>query len=84
MIYENMFEISECKTKAGISVKPKSNLKVDFKKIKEKFEVIFDSPVAMVIKVDGCEIIVHKYGELLFKDCKDKIKIEVIAKKVYS
>lgn len=79
-----MFEISECKTKAGISVKPKKNLKLDFKEIKKKFEVIFDSPVALVIRIDGCDIIVHKYGELLFKNCKDKVKIEVIAKKVYS
>ena len=78
-----MFEISECKTKVGISVKPNKNLKLDFKKIKEKFEVIFDSPVALVVRIDGCEIIVHKYGELLFKNCKDKAKIEDIAKKVY-
>ncbi len=78
-----MFEISECKTKAGISVKPKKNFKLDFKEIKKKFEVIFDSPVALVIRVDGCDIIVHKYGEMLFKNCKDKVKIEAIARKVY-
>jgi len=79
-----MFEIKECKTKGGYEVKPKKNITLDFNKLKTKFKVIFDSPVALVIKEQDCEIVIHKYGELLFKDCKDKIKIEKIAKKVYA
>jgi hypothetical protein len=37
-----------------------------------------------VINEDGYEIVIHKYGELLFKDCKDKIRIEKIAKRIYT
>lgn len=79
-----MFEIKECKTKGGYEVKPLKNIKLDFNKIKSQFKVIFDSPVALVIKENEYEIVIHKYGELLFKNCTDKIIIEKIAKKVYA
>jgi hypothetical protein len=79
-----MFEIKECKTKGGYEVKPKKNITLDFGRLKSKFKVIFDSPIALVINEDGYEIVIHKYGELLFKDCKDKIRIEKIAKRIYT
>jgi hypothetical protein len=79
-----MFDVNKCKTKAAYSAKLSKNGKLDLSKIKKKFEVVFYSPIVVVIKIQGCEIIVHKHGELLFKDCTNKKKIEQIAKKIYN
>lgn len=83
--YKNlMFEIKECKSKGGYTVKPLKNLKLDFAKIKKNFKIIFDSPIALVIQEDGIEIVIHKYGELLVKKCRDIKKIETLAKRIYT
>lgn len=79
-----MFEIKECKTKAGYTVKPKKNLKLDFAKIKKNFKVTFDSPIALVIQEGDLEIVIHKYGELLVKKSKDLKAIENIARRIYT
>ena len=52
-------------------------------KIKEKFSVVLETPILLVIKVDDIEIIVHSYGELLFKNCEDVELMKKIADKVY-
>ncbi len=79
-----MFEIKECKTKGGYTVKPTKNLKLDFAKIKKHFKVIFDSPIALVIQEGDVEIVIHKYGELLVKRCKDTKLIETLARRIYN
>jgi len=79
-----MFEIKECKTKGGYTVKPLGKTKIDFAKIKKVFSVIFDSPIALVIKEGDIEIVIHKYGELLVKNCRDTNKIEAIARRIYA
>tara|TARA_Y100000034_G_scaffold43491_2_gene53049 strand:- start:233 stop:493 length:261 start_codon:yes stop_codon:yes gene_type:complete len=78
------FTIEKCKTKAAYSAKPVQNIKLNLKKIKEKFETVLETPILLVIKVKGIEVIVHNYGELLFKNCEDKEKMEKIAERVYS
>ena len=75
--------IKPCKTKAAFSVKPSGKCKLNFEKLKEEFEVILDNPIALVLKVDGEEIVVHNYGELLFKTLKEVEKIKQIADKIY-
>jgi esterase/lipase len=77
-----MFEIKPCKDKGGISVKPKKSIKLDLSKIKNNFEVVVDTPILIVIKKED-EIIVHNYGELIFKHLKDKEKIKKIAEEIY-
>ena len=79
-----MFEIKECKTKGGYTVKPIKNIKLDFAKIKKNFEIIFESPIALVMKEGDIEIVIHKYGELLVKKCKDEKKIEILARRIYA
>ncbi|MBU0461360.1 MAG: hypothetical protein KJ574_02110 [Nanoarchaeota archaeon] len=76
------FTISKCKTKAVMSVKPKKNMQLNLDKIRKNFKVILDTPILLVIKEED-EIIVHGYGELLFKTFTDEKKIERIAKKIY-
>ncbi len=78
------FTIEKCKTKAAYSAKLKRQQKLDLGKIKDKFPVILETPVLLVITVEGIEIIVHGYGELLFKNCADVDLMESIAKKIYS
>jgi len=78
-----MFEIKKCKKKAAYTAKPKNNLKLDLDGLKNKFEVVFDSPLVLVLKIDEEEVVVHKYGELIFKKCEDMDKMEKIAKKIF-
>ncbi|MBT7902360.1 HesA/MoeB/ThiF family protein [Candidatus Woesearchaeota archaeon] len=76
------FTIQKCKTKAGWSAKPTKQLKLNLNNIKKKFKLIMDTPILIVIEKKG-EIIVHNYGELLFKDLKDEQEIKKIAKEIY-
>ncbi len=77
------FEIKPCKTRATYSVKPKKNIKLDLSKLKENFKIKAETPIATVIESEGEEIIVHRYGEIKFKTCKDEGKIKKIAEKIY-
>ena len=74
-----MIKVVKCKTKAAYSAKLG---KVDLKKVRSKFDVILDTPILVVIKVDDVEVIVHGYGELLFKKCEDVPKMQKIAEKI--
>ena len=77
------FSIAKCKTKAAFSAKLQNPAQLNLHKIKQKFETLIDTPILLVIKEQGVEIIVHGYGELLFKNCSDTALMEKIAKKVY-
>ena len=77
------FILAKCKTKAAFSAKLKKHAKLDLIKIKKSFETILETPILLVIKEQGIEIIVHGYGELMFKNCSDTELMEKIAKKVY-
>lgn len=77
------FTIAKCKTKATFSAKLEKPQKLDLGKIKRKFEVILETPVLLVVKVEGVEVIVQEIGELLFKKCEDHMLMERIAKKIY-
>ena len=79
------FTFGKCKTRAGYSAKLIKQGKLDLKKIKEEFETILETPILLVIKTEGLEIIVHVYGELLFKNGRvEQMELmEKIVKKVY-
>ncbi len=77
------FKVEKCRTKATYSAKPKQQLKMDLNKIKSKFEVVLETPVLLVIKAQGVEAIVHGYGEILFKNCKDIELMTKIAEEIY-
>ena len=78
------FTIEKCRTKAAYSAKLKKSQSLDLQKIKQKFELILETPLLLVIKVEGVEIIVHGYGELFFKNCEDKNLMKKIAEMIYS
>lgn len=77
------FSLARCKTKATYSAKLRQKGKLDLKKVKEKFEIIMETPILLVIKVEGVDVIVHEHGELLFKNCEDIELMERIAKEIY-
>ncbi len=79
-----MFHIRKCKKKGAWAVNPLEERVLDLETIKGKFETIFTSPKVVLVKVEGYEVIVHKEGELLFKDCDEAKKIKKIAKEIYA
>lgn len=77
------FLIKECTTKSSYSTKPIKKIKLDFKMIKKEFKVVEDAGIIIILSVDGEELIVHDYGEIVFKKLKDTEKIRKIAEKIY-
>ncbi|HIJ10875.1 TPA: hypothetical protein HA278_02340 [Candidatus Woesearchaeota archaeon] len=77
------FTLTKCKTKAAYSAKLVKQGKLDLKKITKEFSVMLETPILLVIKEQDVEIIVHGYGELLFKRCTNVAKMRKIAEKVY-
>lgn len=77
------FSLAKCKTKAAYSAKLKQKGKLDLKKIKERYEILMETPILLVIKTEAGEVIVHSHGELLFKNCTDTDVIEKMAKEIY-
>ena len=80
----SLFTINECKTKSSFVCKPKSRVKLDILKISKEFDTIENAGIICVLKIEGEEVIVHDYGEILFKTLKDSDKIDKIAKRIYS
>ena len=78
------FIVEKCKTKAAHSAKLKKQQHLDLQKIKKKFAVILETPILLVVNVDGIEVIVHGYGELLFKNCQDVDLMRKIAERIYA
>ncbi|MBU2561642.1 MAG: hypothetical protein KKD17_05045 [Nanoarchaeota archaeon] len=76
------FDVTRCKTKKGWSVKPRQKMKLDLNGIKRRFKVVLDADILLVIDYEG-EIVVHGYGELLFKDLKDQKMIKKISEEIY-
>lgn len=77
------FSLGKCKTKAAFSAKLRQKGKIDLAKVKSKYEVILETPILLVIKVQGIEIIVHSHGELMFKNCSDTELMEKLAEEIY-
>jgi len=77
-----MLDIRLCKTKGGIAVRPATAIKMDFIKLKSKYKIVASTPQVIILR-DEDEIIVHKYGELIFKNMKNKPIIKKIAEKIY-
>ena len=76
------FTVQKCKTRKGWSAKPKRNIKLNLNDIKKKFKVVLDTPILLVINYEG-EIVIHDYGELLFKDLKDEKRIKELSDEIY-
>ncbi len=81
-----IFTFGKCKTRAGFSARLQQKGKLDLKKIKQKFAVILETPILLVIKEKEFEIIVHSYGEILFKNGVEEQfnQMEEVVKKIYA
>ena len=85
-----MFTIEFCKTKKGYEAKPQKQVRFRLKELEncEDFEVITDAKIAIVGRIDGQEILIQSYGNILFKTLDVESsgalqKAEKIAKKIY-
>ncbi len=76
-----MIEIKKCQTKAGWSAK--KNVKLDLTELAKKYEVVLDSKILLVVKTECGEVVIHNYGELMFKECNDTEKIKKIAEDIF-
>jgi len=74
--------VRPCKTKASYIANHKS-LKPNLQVLKEKYEVVMDAGILIVLKTKGGEVIVQKYGELLFKTCTDEKLIKEVATDIF-
>lgn len=81
---KTLFTLGKCKTKTTYSAKLKKPGKLDLKRIAASFDVVLETPVVLVVKVDGLEIVVQGYGELLFKTGEDVEQMEKIACRIYA
>ena len=77
------FEIKLCKTRAAISVKPKNKINLNLNVIRKKFKTCVETPILLVLDLEG-GIIIHKYGEIIFKKLKHEKKIRKIAERIYN
>ena len=79
---EKEYEIRMCDTRSIYSIKFKNEINYD--KIKKKFDVKIESPVALAINVLGHEVLVYKYGEVFVRNCNDASVVRKIAAKIGS
>lgn len=77
------FTFGKCKTRAAYSAKLNQKGKIDLEKIKAKYQVILETPILVVIKINNIEIIVHGHGELIFKSCEKVDWMEKMAEEIY-
>ncbi|MFH1211977.1 MAG: hypothetical protein V1659_03550 [Candidatus Woesearchaeota archaeon] len=78
------FDIRPCITGVALSAVPKKSIYLDFKLIKQSFEVVIDAKLLLIIKINDEEIIAHSNGELKFKTLKDEQKIKKTASLIYA
>ncbi|HLC80958.1 MAG TPA: HesA/MoeB/ThiF family protein [Candidatus Nanoarchaeia archaeon] len=78
---KSSYTIKKCKTRAAFSVR--FNKKIDLSKIKKRYKVLLETPLLLVVEKDGAEMIVHQYGEVIFKKARDYSQIEKLAEEIY-
>lgn len=78
------YTIKRCKTNATFEVNPHKKLKMDFEALKDRFEVVADTPMVLILRIEGEEVVVYENGMLMFKSLKNTDKAGEIAKIIYS
>ena len=77
------FTVEKCKSRAGYLANLKSAQKLNLQNIQSHFEVVLETPILLVVKVDEVEVVVHGFGELLFKHCDDIGLMKMTAERIY-
>ena len=81
-----LFTLEQCKTDLSCKAKLIKRKKLNLANIKEKFTVVTDAGIALVLSVNKLEVVVHGFGEIVFKTGKkiDQAKLKKIAHKIFS
>ncbi len=77
------FKTYKCDCNDVVRAKLDEKRELKLNNIKKQFKTSIDSPYALVLQKDGIEVVVHKHGDLLFKNSQDKEKINQLAKEIY-
>jgi len=77
------FSLGKCKTRAAYSAKLNQKGKLNLDKLKKKYETILETPILLLVKINGIEIIIHSHGELIFKSGNDLEWMEKTAEDIY-
>ncbi len=77
------FSFGKCKTGVSYAARLMQKGTLNLNKIKKKYEVVMETPILLVVKVKGIEVIVHEHGKLLFKECQDVELMEKIVEEIY-
>ena len=80
------FTFGKCKSRAGYSARLPTSRKLDLSRIKKALVVILETPILLVIQEQGLEIVVHGYGEILFKNgTPEQVGLmEKVAERIYN
>ena len=74
--------IRKCKTKGAYEAIPEKPTILDLNKLKNKFEVVADLPILLIVKCKNIEVTCYKNGKLLMKTDSEKVA-EEITKEIY-
>ena len=78
------YEVRPCKTGAAYKTFPNKILKVNLDEVRKNFDVVLDTPLLVVVKVENEEVIVHGFGELVFKTLRNEDKVKEISEQIYN
>lgn len=76
-----MFTLARCRDRGAYKAKLEKPRRLSLDKLKQKYEIIVDTPIVVVIRVKGFEVIAHSHGELIFKN--DGNGMEEAAREIY-
>jgi len=77
------FKLEKCKDKGAFSAKPFKPFHLNLAGIRKEFKVLEDTPILLLIEVEGFEVIAHVHGELMFKNPGDLEKMRKVAEEIY-
>jgi hypothetical protein len=83
---QEVFSLNPCDTDKSCKAKLNKRQSLNMANIKENFTVVSDAGIALVLDIEHIEVIVHGYGDLVFKLGKNtisKTKLKELAKKIY-
>lgn len=78
-----MYNLEPCHTSNGFKATLVDGKRLDLSKLKDAFEITTMTPIVYILKVEGIEVIAHKFGYLQIKDCKYREIADALAKKIY-
>lgn len=84
---QEVFSLNPCDTDKSCKAKLNKRQSLNMSNIKENFNVVSDAGIALVLEIDNIEVIVHGYGDIVFKLGQknvSKSKLKELAKKIYN